>query len=159
MDAAVTIKSGNTMLLSPGGSLRLTDLDSLRILATKKGVILRAGDNGRSTLKIVWRGGSKKSAKAAKAASKAASKAGAGAGHAKAMAASAKSIAVSADAIAKGAHAAAVPAAAKAAAGVGAGIAFNTLGPVLLLAGMTAVIGGIFVYLHNAPYDEPQPQY
>jgi hypothetical protein len=98
MNGAVTVKAGNTMILSPGGSLRLNDLDNLRVLATKKGLILREG--GQPAMKLLWKGSAKTSGKVAAAAAKAS----ANAGQAKAMAVSAKSMAVSADALAKTAH-------------------------------------------------------
>jgi len=124
MAGNIAVKGAGLVKLSPGAMVRLRDVDNLRVLATNKGLVLQAGDNGRRTVTMAWKGSqpqcagkgaAKASAKASKAAAKA-SKAAAKAAKAKAaaaaakgtlapstsMAASAKSMAVSAKAIAAG---------------------------------------------------------
>lgn len=168
MSGAVAVTAGNTMVLSPGGMLRLTDLDNLRVLATKKGLILQAGSNGRRSLKLLWKAGAGAPGKGAAAVAKSA--------QAKALAASAKSVAISADTLAKTAKSLAAPAkslatgagAAKVAAGtiwtgtgasLGLGLGLGALGPVLLLSGMAVAVGGALFYLQGQRRPEPPPEY
>lgn len=125
MAGNIAVRGAGVVNLSPGAMVRLRDVDNLRVMATNKGLMLQAGDNGRRGVSMVWKGNAckggaaKANAKAAKASAKA-SKAAAKAAKAKAaaaaasksaapaasMAASAKSMAASAKAIAAGAGAA-----------------------------------------------------
>ena len=178
MNGAIAVKGGNTMVLSPGGMIRLNDIDNLRVLATKKGLILRAGNNGRRSLKLLWKGaGTPGKAVVGAGKSVAGTKAAAATGaQAKAMASSAKSLAATADTLAKTAKTMSAPTAVKAGAGaakvaagtiwtgtgasLGLGLGLGALGPVFLAGGVAAAVGGAYLYLKNqrqAP--EPPPEY
>ena len=167
MNGAIAVKAANTMVLSPGGMIRLNDIDNLRVLATKKGLILRAGNGGRRTLKLLWKGGAKGSGKSLVALGKA----GAGGAETKALASSAKSLAASADTLAKSAKSLSLPAkvgAGKVAAGtiwtgtgasLGLGLGLGALGPVLLLGGLTAAVAGTLYMRNQTRPVEPPPEY
>jgi len=172
MGKAIAIDGGATMTLQPGAMVRLNDIDNLRALATKKGLILQTGNNGRRGVKILWKGASKSSAKAAGAAAKVSS------AQAKALAASAKSMAASADTLAKAAQSLSAPATGAAAKGaavgaakaagagtiwtgsgmsLGLGLGLGALGPVVLVGALAASAGGIYAYLRSRPFvDEAQ---
>lgn len=161
----IAIKGGGALTLQPGAMVQLSDLDNLRVLATNKGLILDASNNGRSAVKLVW-----KSKAAAKAAAKAASKAattGVGAAHAKSMVTSAKSLALSAETLTKAAKSMSIPAKSVAAGAakvagttagtiwtgtgmsLGLGLGLGALGPVLLLGALAASTGCVY-YLYQA---------
>jgi hypothetical protein len=176
---AIAIAGGGAMLLRPGAMVRLNDVDNLRVLATNKGLLLNATDNGRNMVKLAWKAKPKAIAKAATKAAKVG--AGASAVQAKAMAASAKSMADSAEALARAAKSMAaksmaaksmaaksiaVPAktvvatagAAKAAGaglwggtgmGFGLGLGLGALGPVALLGVLAVSTGGVYFLLRG----------
>lgn len=152
-----------TVILSPGSMVRLRDVDNLRVLATKKGLLLQAADNGRQTLHIAWNGKAKlaKAAASLEAKSVAAS-AKSLAGTAKTLSATAKTLGSNAEPVAAAAAAktglAAVKAlpivAAKGAvAATSAGVGLTVFGP-LLAASTLISAAGLFLYVRNRRTDE-----
>jgi len=181
----IAVAGGGGLNLAPGALVRLRDVDNLRVLATQKGLILEAGNNGRRAVKLTWQ--SKDSAKAAKASAKAAAKAsakaaakvGATSAQAKSMSASAKSMAASAEALGKVAKSISAPAksvalgagatkAAGAAAGsvlggtglgLGLGMGLGALGPLIVIGALAASTSGIYLLLRSKRTDAEMPEH